>query len=107
MYLYKLTRDNAITRRNILARQAAARLSSFNLQRELYNMLKLPIKLSCSTTTKADISSQNKALQTPIIPLTLIIVEALILLYNLIRQDIYAASSSKREAYKLRKDIFY
>jgi len=81
--LYGPAREKTLTKRNITARWAATSLFPFNLERVLRDTLKAPI-----TIVKADevVGSylQDEVLQTTT---TLITVEALTSLYNLIKQD--------------------
>ncbi len=104
-YLYKPARDKAITKRNILARWAAARLFPFNPERVLRDMPKPPTEQSSSKATVAATSSQNEVPLTPVTPVTPVTVEALTSLHSLIKQDICAAEFDDADKQRLKRRV--
>jgi hypothetical protein len=91
-YLYKLAREKAITRRNILAGWDAAGLFPFNPERVLCDMPKPPAE---HDRTRADVAATATSSDVPLTPVTPMTAEGLTWLTDLIKQDACAAPSDK------------
>ena len=105
IYLYKLAREKAITRRNILAGWAAAGLFPFNPERVLCDMLKPLTEHSNSDADVAATFCQNEVPPTPVTPVTPVTVEALTSLHHLIKQDACAAASDEASSQRLQRRV--
>lgn len=103
----KPARDKAITKRNILAGWAATGLFPFNPERVLRGMPRLPTEYSDFTAGTAATLSQDIALQTHVLVtiVTLVTVEALTSLYDLIKQDICAAATDDTGRQRLQRRV--
>jgi hypothetical protein len=76
-YLHQPARDGAITRRNNLARWAAAGLFPFNPERVFHGMPKPPTEQDNSSADVAATSFPDEVLLTPMTPATPVTVEGL------------------------------
>jgi hypothetical protein len=91
--LYSPTREKAFTKRNITAGWAACGLFPFNLDRVLRVTAKPPAQLTVLRADKIKVGScyQDEVLQTPVTP---VLAEGLVSLYNLIKQDAYTLNKT-------------
>jgi len=93
--LHKSTRERALTKRNIMVGWIATGLFSFNLERVLRHTSKAPIELTVPKANKAMSCSQEQVLQTPITPITPVMIGALTLLHNIIKQELNKPSKDR------------
>lgn len=103
-YLYKPTRERALTKRNITAGWAATGLFPFNPERVLRDISKPLVELTVPIADEVVGSCpRDEVLLTPVTPVTPVTTEGVTSLHNLIKQD--ASRLDERSKQRLQRCV--